>query len=121
NAITTIRADSVLENAPIFNLTDLLENRVPGMTLQHTSGSPGDPAKIRLRGLGSDILSNDPIVLVDGVRIYAAQSAARSGNLTNFDPGLRDLNSPGVQQRINPVDVPAPSPLDQIDPNIIEK
>ncbi len=50
NAITTIKADSVMQTAPIRNLTDLLENRVPGLTVQHTSGAPGDPAKLRLRG-----------------------------------------------------------------------
>lgn len=126
NAITTIHADSVLRTAPIRNLTDLLEHRVPGLTVQHTSGAPGDPSKLRLRGLGSILRSNDPVVIVDGVRVYAVQSAARSGNLTNLDPtidpatggdgplGLKDGHA-------NPVDVPAPSPLDQIDPNIIDK
>src|SRR5205085_2229549 len=36
-----------------------------------------------------------------------------------FDPGTRD--SAGRLVRANPVDLPAPSPLDQIDVNIIEK
>ena len=88
NAITTIHADSVLQTAPIRNLTDLLENRVPGLTVQHTSGAPGDPARLRLRGLGSVLRSNDPVVIVDGVRVYAAQSEARSGNLTNLTARL---------------------------------
>jgi TonB-linked SusC/RagA family outer membrane protein len=119
NAITTIHADSVLKSAPIRNLTDLLENRVPGLTVQHTSGAPGDPARLRLRGLGSVTRSNDPIVVVDGVRIYAAQSGQRSGNLTNFDTSaFHDVASAWAPSS---VPVPAPSPLDQIDPNIIEK
>lgn len=108
NAITTIRADSVLRSAPIRNLTDLLEDRVPGLTVQHTSGAPGDPARLRLRGISSAMRGNDPVVIVDGARIYAAQSDRRSGNLTNLDPDAARS-------------VPAPSPLDQIDPNIIEK
>ncbi len=110
NAITTIHADSLLRNAPVQNLTDLLQGRVPGLTVQHTSGAPGDPARLRLRGLGSVLRSNDPIVIVDGVRVYAAQSQARSGNLTNV---FRNPNADAF--------VAAPSPLDQIDPNIIEK
>lgn len=125
NAVTTIHADSVMRTAPIRTLTDLLETRVPGLTVQHTSGAPGDPSKLRLRGLGSAFRSNDPVVVVDGIRIYADQSSARSGNLTNLDPGLVPGLPPGSltarSTRANPVDVPAPSPLDQIDPNIIEK
>jgi TonB-dependent SusC/RagA subfamily outer membrane receptor len=112
NAITTIHADSVLQTAPIRSLTDLLEDRVPGLTVQHTSGAPGDPARLRLRGLGSVLRSNDPVVVVDGVRVYATQSEQRSGNLTNLAP-----KGPGVMFG----NAPAPSPLDQIDPNIIEK
>lgn len=113
NSITTIRADSVLQTAPIRNLTDLLENRVPGLTVQHTSGAPGDPARLRLRGLGSAMRSNDPVVVVDGVRLYAVQADQRSGNLANagIDFAFPDRNP----------DMPAPSPLDQIDPNTIEK
>jgi TonB-linked SusC/RagA family outer membrane protein len=111
NAITTIHADSVLATAPIRNLTDLLENRVPGMTMRHTSGAPGDPSRVRLRGLGSVLRSNDPVVIVDGVRVYAAQADKRSGNLTNELSAGSKLG----------VSLPAPSPLDQIDPNIIEK
>ncbi len=62
--------------------------------------------------------SNDPVVLVDGARIYAAHTAARSGNLTNFDPAAAASSNP---QRIYPIDVPAPSPLDQIDLHAIER
>ncbi len=112
NSITTIRADSVMQTAPIRNLTDLLENRVPGLTVQRTSGAPGDPARLRLRGFGSINQNNDPIVFVDGARVYSAQSGDRSGNLTNL--------AGSVETRFG-AKLPAPSPLDQIDPNTIEK
>ncbi len=116
NAITTIHADSVLQNAPIRNLTDLLETRVPGLTVQHTSGAPGDPARLRLRGLGSVLRSNDPVVVVDGVRLYAVQADQRSGNLTNAV-----LAPTFINRGRSAAELPAPSPLDQIDPNTIDK
>ncbi len=101
NAITSINVDSVMRVAPIQTLTDLLESRVPGLTVQRTSGAPGDPSRLRLRGAASVTGNNDPIVIVDGVRVYAAQSDIRNTNLTNTGYA-------------------APSPLDQIDPNSIE-
>jgi TonB-dependent SusC/RagA subfamily outer membrane receptor len=100
NDITVIDVDSIVANEPIASVTDLLDGRVPGLTIQRTSGAPGDPSRLRLRGASSAFLSNDPIVIVDGVRIYAAQSDERSKNLV--------------------ADFAAPSPLDQLDPNSIQ-
>lgn len=101
NDITTLNVDSIRQVAPITSVTDLLESRVPGLTVVHSSGTPGDPSRLRLRGPGSITGNNDPIVIVDGIRVYAVQSEPRAGNLT----------APSFA---------APSPLDQIDPNNIE-
>lgn len=105
NDITTLNVDSLQRVAPITSVTDLLESRVPGVTVQRTSGVPGAPARIRLRGVGSISRNNDPIVIVDGVRVYAQQS----------DP--RNTDTLG-RTRIGTY--ATPSPLDQIDPNTIE-
>jgi len=108
NDITVINADSVVRTQPVTSVTDLLDGRVPGMVIQRTSGAPGDPARIRLRGASSPGLSNDPIIIVDGVRVYSDQSGERGGNLA------------GVGNGVGTVNYAAPSPLDYIDPNSIE-
>ncbi|HEU4643134.1 MAG TPA: TonB-dependent receptor [Gemmatimonadaceae bacterium] len=116
NDIVMINADSIVATQPVPNVTALLEGRVPGLQVQHTSGAPGDPSRLRLRGAGSLTRSNDPIVIVDGVRVYAAQSDARSVNLASpFDPAGAAAGNPGS------FGAPTPSPLDQIDVNTIEK
>jgi TonB-linked SusC/RagA family outer membrane protein len=106
NDIAVLNADSIAATQPVTSVTDLLEGRVPGLDVQHTTGAPGDPSRLRLRGPASVYRSNDPIVIVDGVRVYSAQSDARSANLA----------SPSGGQSVTP----APSPLDQIDPHSIE-
>lgn len=113
NDITTIRVDSVMATAPISSVTDLLEGRVPGLTVQRTSGIPGAPSRLRLRGVHSVRENNDPIVVVDGARIYASQSDARSGNLASSPT---DIEANGTVTS----GFSAPSPLDQLDPNSIE-
>ena len=50
NDVTTLNVDSIRQIAPITSVTDLLETRVPGLTVTHTSGVPGDPSRLRLRG-----------------------------------------------------------------------
>lgn len=104
NDITTLNVDSIRSVAPISSVTDLLETRVPGLTVLHSSGVPGDPARLRLRGASSITGNNDPIVIVDGVRVYAAQSDARNASLAPVPTS--------TSQR----QFAAPSPLDQIDP-----
>jgi TonB-dependent SusC/RagA subfamily outer membrane receptor len=109
NDIALLNVDSIAKTEPIESVTQLLENRVPGLEVQHTSGTPGDPSRIRLRGASSVLSSNDPIVIVDGVRIFSAQSDSQSANLARFSGG--GLYGQTV--------VAAPSALDQIDPNSI--
>ena len=107
NDITVLNADSITSTQLVRNVSDLIATRVPGLTAMATSGAPGDPTRLRLRGLHSVLQSDDPIVIVDGVRVYADQSADRSGNLAAKRTGVGTAP-------------PAPSPIDQIDPNSIE-
>ncbi|HEX6535955.1 MAG TPA: TonB-dependent receptor plug domain-containing protein [Gemmatimonadaceae bacterium] len=108
NDITILDVDSIVATQPVSSVTQLLEGRVPGLEVQHTSGAPGDPSRLRLRGTSSVLRGNDPIVIVDGIRVYAAQSDSTSANLaSNLHGGW------------NGAVVAAPSPLDQLDPNSI--
>lgn len=111
NDITTLKVDSIMQVAPVASVTDLLETRVPGLTVLHSSGVPGNPSRIRLRGVSSIIGNNDPIVVVDGIRVYANQSDPRNANLAPSHTGGGDQSPNGYA---------APSPLDQIDPASIE-
>jgi len=117
NDITTLNVDSIIRTAPISSVTDLLESRVPGLTVMRTSGVPGAPSRLRLRGMGGGLLSgqpgaptNDPIVIVDGIRINASQSGVTDQNLAPTNRG----NSYSS-------DFPPPSAIDQIDPQSIDK
>ena len=114
NDITILDADSIVRTQPISSVTQLLEGRVPGLTVEHTSGAPGDPSRLRLRGSSSMLKNNDPIVIVDGVRAYAKQSDSTSANLAS-GRGVAG----GNRARRHAVHS-APSPLDQIDPQAIQ-
>lgn len=106
NDITVLNVDSIIQNAPITSITDLLETRVPGLTVQRSSGSPGDPAKIRIRGEGSITRSSEPIVIVDGIRVTSDES---------LNKGVQRGSGVGGDKNFS-----APSAIDQIDPNSIE-
>lgn len=109
NSIASINVDSVMKTAPVRTLTDLLENRVPGLVVQRSSGQPGDPSRLRLRGAGSIYNNNDMIVVLDGVRIDGKATPFLAS--TSAAPGGATM---GSNQYL------ASSAFDQIDPNSIE-
>ncbi len=69
NVIATIGADSIVTSAPITNVTDLLQGRVPGVMTFSNAGMTGSAARIRIRGFNSLSQDNSPLMIVDGVRV----------------------------------------------------
>ena len=123
NDITVLNADSIQKVAPVSNITQMLETRVPGLIVQHTSGIPGAPARLRLRGLSSINMSADPILIVDGIRVYADQSGNLQPNYSgnNGNPGGGVTTGGGSNaSNASGDNFVGPSALDQIDPSSIE-
>jgi TonB-linked SusC/RagA family outer membrane protein len=120
NDITTLKVDSIQQVAPVSSVTDLLEARVPGVQVTRSSGQPGAPSRIRLRGTSSINGNNDPIVIVDGIRIFAAQSDSLFGSQSLArNSSIRSDLSVGITSIPQSYNT-TPSPLDQIDINSIE-
>ncbi len=108
NSITTLNVEEIMKTSPARTVTEILDGRVPGLTVQQSSGAPGDPARIRIGGIGSVNRSNDPIVIVDGIRVVGPQS------------GTEGRNSAVTTNWAVTNNAWAPSAIDQIDPNNIE-
>lgn len=76
--IARIDPDVIRRRAPVANVTDMLEAaQIPGVLITPTSGEPGSPSRIRIRGMGSIYKSNDPLVIIDGVWLDAEGGTAR--------------------------------------------
>ena len=58
----------VEELAVTSNMTDVLNSRAPGLYVQQSNGAAGTGSRIRVRGANSLSLSNEPLLIVDGVR-----------------------------------------------------
>jgi len=58
-----------LNKAAVGNASEMLQSRVPGVTVTESGGTVGGNAKIRIRGSSSLSLSNDPLIIIDGVRV----------------------------------------------------
>ncbi len=56
-----------LQNRPNANIQNALQGKIAGVQVTQTSGEPGNPAVIRIRGIGT-INNNDPLFVVDGMQ-----------------------------------------------------
>jgi TonB-linked SusC/RagA family outer membrane protein len=74
NSVASISVDS-LNLAPIQNFSDVLSSRAPGVTVQTSGGTTGGTSRIRIRGSNSVSLENDPLLIVDGVRVNNAPNS----------------------------------------------
>ena len=74
HVVGTIDAASVVESEVVRTTSDLLSARVSGVSVGAFGGGTGSGSRIRIRGSNSVSLRNDPIVYVDGVRVYSGTS-----------------------------------------------
>ena len=71
NSVGKIQATQLVETAPVSNLAQVLNGRIAGVTVLQSNGTSGTGARVRIRGLSSASLSNDPLLYIDGIRVAA--------------------------------------------------
>ncbi|MEO7502527.1 MAG: SusC/RagA family TonB-linked outer membrane protein [Gemmatimonadaceae bacterium] len=78
NDIARVDAARLTATRPIKNIADLLTARAPGV--QVTPGTiTGTQSRIRIRGTNSLSLNNDPIYIIDGIRMEASSGSSSIG------------------------------------------
>jgi outer membrane receptor protein involved in Fe transport len=96
------RIDVSRIDEPVATVDELLAGRLPGVTVQQSSGNAGSGSQIRLRGNVSAALSNEPLVYVDGVRI---RSDGYPENLPKVENNDGPNDTPSPLNDINPADI----------------
>ncbi len=64
--ISSVKGED-LAKSPVFNPLQALQGRVPGITIQSSSGLPGAYINVRIQGQNSISRGNNPLYIVDGV------------------------------------------------------
>jgi TonB-linked SusC/RagA family outer membrane protein len=78
NAVSTVNVPDVVSRSAVSNVTDVLQAKVPGLTIMPGSGTAGTAANFRLRGAGSIYASTSPTIYVDGVRVTSRDQGSYS-------------------------------------------
>src|SRR6056297_2526977 len=105
--VASIDLDDI-NQAPVRNLTDALTGRAAGIDLRNVSGTVGTNERIRIRGANSLSLSNEPLIIIDGVQVTQSEFGFGLGGQ---EPSrLNDIN-PADIANIEVVKGPAASAL----------
>src|SRR6266487_2727573 len=100
HAVATIDAAKTVEQATPKNLADLLNARAPGVQVLPSGGTTGTGRRIRIRGSSSLSLSNEPIIVVDGIRVEngaTGQTATSIGVGGQTPSRLNDLSPDDIE------------------------
>jgi len=100
NAVGKIEASTVREVAPVSDVGQLLNARVPGVVLNSQSGAAGTGSRILIRGPASMTFDGYPLIYVDGVRIKGdpvSGPAVGGAGAPNAISRLNDLNPADIE------------------------
>jgi TonB-linked SusC/RagA family outer membrane protein len=98
NGAPTAMIDSgALNKAVISTFADALSSRVPGVVVQTSAGETGAGSRIRIRGSNSISLSNDPLLIVDGIRVDNSSESSAQGTGGQLPSRFNDLNPEEIE------------------------
>ena len=101
SAVTTFQAQPE-QLASAQNVSQLLSGKVPGVDVQQAGGTVGTASRIRIRGAASISLTNEPLIVVDGIRFN--NNVGNSGTTGSTTIGVGG-QVPSRFNDINPEDV----------------
>lgn len=80
------------------NMSQLLTGRIPGLDVATPGGTIGSSARIRIRGASSLSLSNDPLLVIDGIRVDNSSASSTIGVGGQTPSRFNDLNPEDIEK-----------------------
>jgi TonB-dependent SusC/RagA subfamily outer membrane receptor len=96
NSVANIDASKIAETLPIRTLDDLLNARTAGVSVT-TGVQTGTGSRVRIRGQSSLNLSNDPISIIDGIRMTSDIGSISYGTSGANASRVGDLNPDEIE------------------------
>jgi TonB-linked SusC/RagA family outer membrane protein len=99
NAVTRLDVGEVVRDQPVSSVSDLLNARIPGVVIIPATGNVGGGSRIRVRGVSSLSLPQEPLIYVDGVRVLndAATGPINQGFGSNSISRFNDISPEDIE------------------------
>jgi TonB-linked SusC/RagA family outer membrane protein len=96
NALDAITSREI-ENLPVTNAENIIGGRVPGVTVIPPGGQPGAGGTIRIRGQNTASQAPEPLIYVDGVRVYNQPISVGTASRVAVSP-LQDIPAEDIER-----------------------
>lgn len=96
NALSSVSSREIA-NAPVTNPENILGGRVPGLTVLQGNGQPGAGSTVRVRSQTTVSSTTDPLIYVDGVRIFHESVGTTGGARLGLSP-LQDIAAEDIER-----------------------
>ena len=94
-AVASVDLTDVAKQSPAQSFSQLLQSRVPSVSVNSASGTAGTARRINIRGASSINLSNQPLIFIDGIRVVEGQPGLAVGGQTA--DRLNNLNPDDIE------------------------
>src|SRR6266516_1479768 len=102
SAVSTLQPQAE-QIASAQNVSQLLSGKVPGVDVQQAGGTVGTASRIRIRGANSISLTNEPLIVIDGIRFNNSVGNSGTTGSTTIGVGgqvpsrFNDINAEDVE------------------------
>lgn len=93
-AISKVESNE-LSKIPVASTQQALQGRIAGVNVSAQTGAPGAPISVRIRGVNSISLSNDPLYIVDGIPVEGALNNISPNEIESMTV-LKDASSAAI-------------------------
>ena len=97
NVVGTLQP-AAAEIASSGNVTQLLTGRIAGVDVATPGGTIGSSARIRIRGASSVSLSNDPLIIIDGIQVDNNSTSSTIGVGGQTPSRFNDINQEDIEK-----------------------
>lgn len=95
--VATVKVDETVPLPAVQNFSQVMSSRVAGVNVAAAGGSSGTGSRIRIRGPNSVSLSNDPLLVIDGVRVNATSNSTTIGVGGQQPSRFDDINPEDIE------------------------
>ena len=96
NSVSTIDVAKTIEDSPVKNMGDLLVAKAPGVQVLPGNMTSGG-SRVRIRGTSSLSLTNDPIYIIDGIRMTSNSASTGIGVGGTSPSRVNDINPEEIE------------------------
>jgi TonB-linked SusC/RagA family outer membrane protein len=93
--VASIPVGDMARTQPVSTVNEILQSRLPGVSVNTASGTAGSSRSIRIRGASSISLSNQPLIFIDGIRVSEGQNSPGVGGQAT--DRLNDINPDDIE------------------------